>query len=695
MTTTIENIASLTIGSVEGVSPSDIQVHLELDAPQATALNTGVPTGFPRINGYVLIPNETGAVVGLVSSLRIERSNYPKRPGLKDYGLIDLPFPLRKMALTPVGTLVVKKDEFRLERGVPVLPSVGDPVLLPTRDQLRSIIETTGPNERVLIGEAPFANNARVTIDPDKLFGRHLAVLGNTGSGKSCSVAGLVRWSLDAARDTLDDGQNINARFIILDPNGEYEKAFEEDGIKSCVFSVGGGGVAKELTVPAWLWNSQEWTAITGAQPGVQRPTLMRALRSLRNQANQSDINRTLMRRQYEGHLRFYEQTFAGCPGTVQGFPQNKNFAGSLEGVVAKANYDLALLAQEQPQDTNLVLALTTLATDANTVRQRRIWNNGNGYDNFWDTDVSEVIRLVEQVINTLGEEANEQEKSEDTPVPFEVASLPSQLEGTAIGQGGNTVANIEPLVNRIQVMLSDLRLKPIISPEQGVELAEWLDEFLGKRDGSDEQVAVINLSLVPSEIMHLTISVIARLVFESLQRYKKANYHPMPTVLVLEEAHNFVRRDAGDQGSIATVSDMCRQTFEKIAREGRKFGLGLVLSSQRPSELSSTVLAQCNSFLLHRIVNDTDQALIRRLVPDALGSLLGELPTLPSQQAILLGWATPLPVLVKMNDLPESQRPQSDDPDYWDVWTGIEARNANWQDIANEWQGAADDADE
>jgi DNA helicase HerA-like ATPase len=91
------------------------------------------------------------------------------------------------------------------------------------------------------------------------------------------------------------------------------------------------------------------------------------------------------------------------------------------------------------------------------------------------------------------------------------------------------------------------------------------------------------------------------------------------------------------------TAAETCRQIFEKIAREGRKFGLGLVLASQRPSELSATVLAKCNTFLLHRIVNDEDQRLlVRRLMPDSLMALLNELPVVPSQEAIILGWAVP-----------------------------------------------------
>jgi DNA helicase HerA-like ATPase len=104
-------------------------------------------------------------------------------------------------------------------------------------------------------------------------------------------------------------------------------------------------------------------------------------------------------------------------------------------------------------------------------------------------------------------------------------------------------------------------------------------------------------------------------------------------------------------------------------------------------------VLSQCNTFLLHRISNDRDQELVHRLVPDNLKGLLRELPSLPSQSAILLGWATELPVLVKMNDLPKSQQPRSEDPDFWGVWIGGDdegnhvSRDIDWSGIAKDWQ--------
>ncbi len=110
MATPIERLSNLVVGTVESVSPDEVRVLLELEAPHATALNTGTPAAFPRLNGYVLIPNEAGATVAYIAWIGIERSPYPKRTGFQDFGLIDLPFPMRKMSVSPVGTLTSRRD---------------------------------------------------------------------------------------------------------------------------------------------------------------------------------------------------------------------------------------------------------------------------------------------------------------------------------------------------------------------------------------------------------------------------------------------------------------------------------------------------------------------------------------------------------------------------------------------------------
>ena len=202
--TPFEQSGSLRIGTVDFVSPDEIKVALDIEAPESLALNSGAPRPFPRVNGYVLIPVDDCFVAGQVEWLTVERSPFPQRRGMRDFGLVDLPYPMRRMSLNPLGTLRAKPGGgFQFQRGADALPSVGAAVVLPTEMQLRSIVES-GERRRVKIGTSPLAGDAEVRIDPNRLFGRHLAVLGNTGSGKSCSVAGLIRWSIEAAaRGTL------------------------------------------------------------------------------------------------------------------------------------------------------------------------------------------------------------------------------------------------------------------------------------------------------------------------------------------------------------------------------------------------------------------------------------------------------------------------------------------------------------
>jgi hypothetical protein len=391
--------------------------------------------------------------------------------------------------------------------------------------------------------------------------------------------------------------------------------------------------------------------------------------------------------RRYLGYLRQVEQLYANIPQRVAGFPNNVTFGSMLEGILGLTQSDEATLATLGPEVADLIAAIVAIRAPIDQVRASRYWASAtkSGYNDFQPNDLLAVDRALRTIIDAFPLLETHGEISEDAPVPFDVAALPERIHDVARTTGGQALNNVEPLVNRIQVMLGDAGLRPVIDSTGVASLADWLNSLLGPTERNPESLVIIDLSLVPSDVVHITIAVISRLVFESLQRHLKATNTTLPTVLVLEEAHSFVRKDT-DVGASAPAADLCRQTIERIAREGRKFGLGLVLASQRPSELSPTVLAQCNSFLLHRIVNDIDQNLVRRLVPDALGGLLGELPTLPSQQAILLGWAVPTPVLVRMRDL--AQRPRSADPAFWATWLNQQGATPQWQSLTRSWEG-------
>lgn len=703
MITPLASVASLRIGSVDFVSANEIRALLDFEAPKDVALNTGVPRPFPRINSYALIPCDNGFLVAQIEWITIERSQYPKRKGIQDFDVIDLPYPLRKMSLNPLGILREKisgneKSSYQFSRGIEMFPTVGDPVLLPTQDQLKSIVES-GSKRRVNIGVSPLAGNAVVSIDPDRLFGRHLAILGNTGSGKSCSVAGVIRWSIEAAKaerrrinketeDLLGDvtdetkGQmelsdSINSRFIILDPNGEYANSFS-DLSNVRVFSVEEDSAKNisQLHIPLWFWNSAEWTAFTQASSRAQRPTLIQALRSVRD--GQLDVVIPASR-EMRRFLRTIVSiiTIERSQGNPWGsFPKNNAFFEKLQ----KWQGEFASNEAFSQSENDALLELKEKVDSLVSIRSVQYANK-----DFTKTEVDHLLDLASLAHSAFG--GSDQDAlpiDADTPLSFTGDEFLRSIEANS--EIMNTSEYVETMLMRIRTLLSDSKLKRITGEKTDLTLDQWLNDYICPSDNMEGSISVIDLSLIPIEVTHIITAIIARMTLEALQRYRKLNEgRTLPTTIVMEEAHTFIKRYNSDTES-GTATEMCAKVFEKIAREGRKFGLGLILSSQRPSELSPTVLSQCNSFLLHRISNDRDQELVNKLVPDNLRGLLRELPSLPSQYAILLGWASELPVSVQMNYLKEEHRPLSNDPDYWDVWTKAD-RAVNWKAITDEWQ--------
>ncbi|MDK2855959.1 MAG: hypothetical protein PWQ86_1172 [Bacillota bacterium] len=705
MNSLVQSVAGRVVGTVEEVSADKIMVLLDPDAPQATALNSVFPTGFPRINGYLLIPNETGATVGLITSVRIERLPFPKRRGMQqDFDLVDLPFPCRIAFLTPLGTLVYEEGQdgcnpvFRVRRGVDVFPSVGDSVLLPTRNQLRAIVAGESRDTfRVLIGHCPTAAGAPVWVNPDKLFGRHLAVLGNTGAGKSCSVAGLIRWCLNAAQEERKAQKRqgfVNARFIILDPNGEYSKAFQDlNTVRLFQVQLQPGIRANSLKVPAWLWNGEEWAAFTEASPGIQRPILFDALRRLRSNKNVPDDSMLMIWRM----VRLYQDRLKLL--LTSGEYQGKRKREETADVLLNISKDFDWLQQHcDARNNGLRESLSAIAEQAAEIErlaQDGVRENGHWHRDFAGVDIIGLLQCLKNVAESIGLPDDDSGTSEDAPCYFPIEELPSLVEALAGRSSKDLAQFVDSLNLRIKSLMRREGLAQVLNPTDSasIKLEDWLEDYIGGDNAANGQIAIIDLSLLPSDVIHIVVAVIARLVFEALQRYRRQTGQELPTVLVLDEAHSFVNKALAAKDAPAAGRVCCR-AIERIAREGRKFGLGLVLASQRPSELSETVLSQCNTFLLHRIVNDHDQELVRRLVPEGVGALLRDLPSLPSRRAILLGSAAPAPVLVEMRELSEAERPQSPDPAFWDVWTGDPQRGQrriDWAEIVRKWIGHPD----
>lgn len=195
--------------------------------------------------------------------------------------------------------------------------------------------------------------------------------------------------------------------------------------------------------------------------------------------------------------------------------------------------------------------------------------------------------------------------------------------------------------------------------------------------------VVIIDLSLLASEVLENVTALIGRLIHEFLQRLSdpvsRVGRGEYPVVLILEEAQNYIRESRRtEEDSISKL------VFERIAREGRKYGLGLIVASQRPSELSKTVLSQCNSFIVHRLQNPEDLRYFREIVPGIYDQLLDQLPALAPRSALVLGECVQAPALVEIREA--SPVPKSKNPKFYRSWTKDE-KNPDFEAVCKKWE--------
>ena len=265
-----------------------------------------------------------------------------------------------------------------------------------------------------------------------------------------------------------------------------------------------------------------------------------------------------------------------------------------------------------------------------------------------------------------------------DSPIPFSLEAVIARLNeldsemvpGARAGteKQGPFNGKLSRLVERLRNKQTDRRLGFLFqAPEDTMEF-DWLDKLVdslvaGTKDQQDNKggLKIIDFSEVPSDMLPLIISLVANLVF-SIQQWTPTE-HRHPIALFCDEAHLYVpERQLASSGEAFAV-----EAFERIAKEGRKYGVGLVVISQRPSEVNRTVLSQCNNLVAMRLTNGDDQNVVRRLLPDSLGGFVDLLPVLDTGEALVVGDASLLPTRVRVQQ-PEN-KPNSGTVPFWDKW--------------------------
>ncbi len=540
--------ANTVIGYVVDVQGNLLTATLVEDdqghAPTVTIGDEDVLVG--QLGSYVAVKQNEVHLIAIVT--RMTEQEALAAPTIETPGdeTARLPFAKRIARLTPVGSII---GGGQFERGVVQYPTTGAEVhAIGSVDIARMFARFQ--SKGLAVGTLASHPSLKVCLDPTSLFGRHSAILGQTGSGKSWTVASLVQKTVAVMP---------KAHIIILDLHGEYCWN-REDGTRNYAFadSIVRHVDARHLEIPYWLMTYAELCDL------------------LIDRTDHTAHNQTAFFRDTLRQLREKEKTPLG-------------------------------------------LARVTVDTPV-----------------YFSLD-----ELVEAVENKNRE-----------MVPG-ATSKPKQ---------GNMFGAFDRFLIRLESRMNDVRYDFLLKPsvrKSSASLSALLRDFVGL--GTPKAaVTVIDLSSVPFDVRPTVAAQIGRLAFEF--NYWNPRYREFPILLMCEEAHAYIPRDTESQFAGS------RKSMERIAKEGRKYGVGLAVVSQRPHEVSETVLAQCGTFICLRITNPNDQGYVRSLVPESEGDLVSVLAGLGRGEALVLGEAVPLPTRLQFER--PNPTPNSDDVDFYDKWT-------------------------
>lgn len=279
-----------------------------------------------------------------------------------------------------------------------------------------------------------------------------------------------------------------------------------------------------------------------------------------------------------------------------------------------------------------------------------------------------------------------------DSPIPFKLDDIMRDLEqlntemvpGARTEKQGDFHGKLSRLIARLENKRTDRRLGFLFRGGEDTYDFQWLETLCkalvcGRfdREGKVGGVKILDFSEVPSDVLPLIVSLVARIAFVIQQWTEKGIRHPI--ALFCDEAHLYIPERVEGGGDVVSVG-----TFERIAKEGRKYGVGLVVISQRPSEVNRTVLSQCNNLIAMRLTNAEDQAVVRRLLPDSLGGFSDLLPVLDVGEALIVGDASLLPTRVRIAQ--PKVKPNSGTIAFWDIWA-LDATGGAVSAAVNNWR--------
>lgn len=695
------------IGKITSVD--SFRIVVELDDNLKSLFKSGFNDIYEiaRINSYIIVPVGSDRIVAIVTRVKVQDETEIER----NHGAITLPKSKRYLVATMIGTIQGNNTYLQ---GVYNYPILDNPVWYVVKDDLDKIFDTKEDSDVIdfekdyflPIGTSPSFSDYKIKINPDRFFGKHAAILGNTGSGKSCTVSSIIqtlfRFPFPVQKEK-DDGEketitkNLeNAHFVIFDTNGEYKKAFgfdennpftEKSIINSFYIDKDG------MKIPYWFMNFDDFDYLFEPSSGTQAPLLKSAL-GLAKERTEESITQGIDSYVEKGIMSLLDAS----PDDIKkkkckseygnwNWQQNnqiKQLSDTIsitDGLLGEIKTILLRISQNNTitEETNAIIELRAKYEDYLTSENsKKIIQERNidlpihfSFKELLSRHFDEAIEQSEQSNNKLREYASTLKLRMQSYFNDERIASPLLLKHEEIIKNG--------LAKFLAFVLGDFY--KVFTSEDNDLFSEYYKKLLPTlKEGKTNQITIIDMSLLPYEVLETITGLVGRLILEFSSRIEPRGSFPM--VIVLEEAQNYIPEiNRKDRTSIS------KKIFERIAREGRKYGISLIVSSQRPSELSKTVLSQCNSFVIHRLQNPEDQKYVRQLVSAANEDILAQLPILPQQHAIIMGDAVRTPVQVRLNNA--NPKPDSENPKFIEKWLMESDENIpDYKTIAKQWEG-------
>jgi hypothetical protein len=624
------------IGHVVAVNGFRLKVELTAESKSSSR---ATPDGVQRavaINSFLTFDLGAGAhAIGVLSDLEARESYDPKA----DEELsLELTKPRRIASVQLLGTVVPNpKAGWRFDTGITVLPTLDTPAEIASPDVLLGIFGTPPIRNKprqwgegdfdfpLEIGHQSGDEDTKINASFNDLFSRPLAVVGNTGSGKSYTVASLLRGIVENSELA---NEQADPHIFILDINGEYANAFLRDDVAEYerepnkLYLNG-----EEFCIPAWLMNGEEICDWLQASEATQEPVLKdwwAIAKANPLGAGLYDPIQVAIGK-IDAAVGWLDDPRQPVGGT---FAVYLNHAAQYAPDVEWGALDD--LIQWAPNDRD---------------QWRKVSNEREVRD--WLANVR--AELLE-AISTRQNDGVNFARSADSPRFVSVAEFrdPNLVDRSTDSENNKRIDQyLLTLKLRLRTRLDDRRWRSFFSYEdQGITNFEsWMAKLgVGQKQGA--RISVLDLSMLSSEVLPFACAVIGRLLLEAREMLRPDVRSRYPWLLVLEEAHNYARpaRMIEDRGQ-----SLSRRAFERVAKEGRKFGLSLIVASQRPSEISPTIISQCANFFSHRLQNPDDIDHFRRIIPRQAQRLLDQVTVLAAGEAIMFGSAVHVPARVQI----------------------------------------------